>query len=190
MSGLVVMGASLGGLRALECVLGALPADFGWPVLIVQHRADDRSAVLHALLDDRCALEVCEAEDKSPLRPGCVLVAPAGYHALVEGEHVELSTEAQVRHSRPSIDVTFESAARAFGPYAVGVVLTGANDDGARGLAEISRRGGMAIVQDPETAEGRAMPEAAIRAVGPVDVLAPGAIGARLVEIVTAEVRS
>lgn len=189
MSGLVVMGASLGGLRALELVLGALPAEFGWPVLVVQHRADDRSAMLHTLLGNRCALEVCEAEDKSALRPGCVLVAPAGYHAMVEDDHVELSTEGQVRYSRPSIDVAFESAARAFGPRAVGVVLTGANDDGARGLAEIARRGGTAIVQDPETAEGRRMPEAAIRAVARALVLEPDAIGPRLVELAAAEVR-
>lgn len=183
MSGIVVIGASTGGLHALERVLCGLPADFGLPVLAVQHRADDGSGMLAGLLRRHTLLDVCEAEDKSPLRPGCVLVAPAGYHALVEPGHVSLSTEPEVRYSRPSIDVALESAAEAYGDRTVGVVLTGANDDGAIGLAEIRRRGGLAIVQDPAEAERRSMPDAAIAAADPQWVLALEEIGPRLAAI-------
>jgi two-component system chemotaxis response regulator CheB len=183
MSGIVVIGASQGGLHALERVLAALPADLGLPVLVVQHRSENGPSLLAGLLGRHCRLEVCEAEDKSPLRPGCVLVAPAGYHALVEPGHVELSTEAEVRFSRPSIDVALETAAQAYGERTVGVVLTGANDDGARGLAEVRRRGGTAIVQDPAQAERRAMPDAAIAAAAPQFVLALEEIAPKLADV-------
>jgi two-component system chemotaxis response regulator CheB len=183
MSGIVIIGASVGGLQAVEAVLEEVPAGFALPVVVVQHRADDQSHLLHRLLARHSHLDVCEAEDKAELREGCVLVAPAGYHTLIEDEHVELSTEPEVRFSRPSIDVTFESAARAFGPRAIGVVLTGANDDGARGLAEIRRHGGTAIVQDPATAMNPRMPEAAIAACDPEWVLPLGEIGAKLVDL-------
>ena len=190
MSGIVVIGASVGGLKAVEELLGGLPAEYPAPIVVVQHRADDQSQMLHALLDRHCPLEVCEAEDKSELRPGCVLVAPGGYHLLVEDSHVELSTEAEVRFSRPSIDVTFEGAARAFGPEAVGVVLTGANDDGAHGLAEIRRHGGIAIVQEPSEAVNARMPEAAIAAADPQWVLPVAEIASRLVTLAGQGARS
>jgi len=183
MSGIVVIGASLGGLRALERVLGVLPGDFALPVLVVQHRAEDARSLLPELLARHTELRVGEAEDKTALRAGHVLVAPAGYHALVEPGHVELSTEAEVAFSRPSIDVALETAAQAYGPRAVGVVLTGANDDGAHGLAEVRRRGGVAIVQDPASAERASMPEAAIRAADPQWVLGLEEIGDRLVAL-------
>lgn len=189
MNGIVVIGASMGGLQALERVLQNLPADFALPILVVQHRADDGSGMLGGLLRRHTPLDVCEAEDKSQLKPGCVLVAPAGYHALVEPGHVSLSTEAEVRYSRPSIDVALESAAEAYGDRTIGVVLTGANDDGAIGLAEIRRRGGIAVVQDPAEAERRAMPDAAIAAAAPQWVLPLEEIGPRLVAI-AAEVRT
>ena len=187
MSAIVVIGASLGGLHALEQVLERLPADFGLPLLLVQHRAEDAPSLLVGLLRAHTRLDVCEAEDKAPLRPGCALVAPAGYHALVEHGHVELSTEAEVRFSRPSIDLALQSAADAYGRDAVGVVLTGANDDGSRGLAAIRRAGGVAIVQDPEAAERRAMPDAAIASSEPQWVLPLDEIGPRLVAIAGAE---
>ncbi len=190
MSQIVVIGASLGGLNALERVLHGLPADFALPVLVVQHRSEEGPALLAGLLGRHSPLQVCEAEDKSPLKPGCVLVAPAGYHALVEPGHVSLSTEAEVRYSRPSIDVALETAAEAYGERAVGVVLTGANDDGAHGLAEVRRRGGVAIVQDPAEAESRSMPEAAIAAADPQWILGLEEIGPRLAAIAAgAEVR-
>jgi two-component system chemotaxis response regulator CheB len=190
MSGIVVIGASVGGLQAVEELLAGVPGDFALPIVVVQHRADDHSHLLHVLLSRHSHLDVCEAEDKAELRRGCVLVAPGGYHTLVEDDHVELSTEPEVRFSRPSIDVAFESAARAFGPRAIGVVLTGANDDGARGLAEIRRHGGTAIVQDPESALSPRMPQAAIAAADPQWVLPLGEIAERLVALAGQEARS
>lgn len=181
--GIVVIGASLGGLQAVGTVIGGLAADFPLPVLVVQHRAENGPGLLAELLDREAVLKVCEAEDKMALRPGRVLVAPAGYHALVEPGHVELSTEDHVRFSRPSIDVTLETAAEAYGRSTIGVVLTGANDDGAAGLAGVRRRGGTAIVQDPASAEGPAMPAAAIEAAAPQWVLPVEAIAERLVAL-------
>jgi len=158
---LIVIGASWGGLHAVGEILAGLPADFRPTVLVVQHRAEDSDDLLAGLLDRRGPLPVREVEDKDPLSGAGVLVAPAGYHVLVEPDHFELSTEAEVRFSRPSIDVTLESAADALGPELVGVVLTGANDDGAVGLAAVRARGGFAIVQNPATAMVGTMPQAA-----------------------------
>jgi two-component system chemotaxis response regulator CheB len=170
-SELIIIGASWGGLRAVGEILAGLPGDFDVPVLVVMHRGDDTRDGLADLLNRRGPLSVVEAEDKSPLVPGCVRVAPPGYHAFVERGHVELSTEEKIRFSRPSIDVALETAADAYGPFLVGVVLTGNNEDGASGLAEVRRRGGVAIVQDPDTAERPVMPAAAIEAAQP-DVVA------------------
>ena len=158
---LIVIGASWGGLNAVTRILAGLPGDFPVPVLVVQHRAEDAGRLLPELLDRAGPLPVREVEDKDRLMPGCVLVAPPGYHVLVEGDHLELSTDALVQFSRPSIDVALESAADALGPGVVGVVLTGSNEDGAAGLARVCRRGGTAVVQNPETAERAAMPAAA-----------------------------
>jgi len=179
--GIVVIGASRGGLHAIGTVIRALPEDFAYPVLVVQHRAESAPELLAGLLARESRVTVCEAQDKSLLRSGLVLVAPAGYHALVEPGHVSLSTEAEVGFSRPSIDVALETAAGAYGPAAIGVVLTGANQDGAYGLACVRRRGGIAIVQDPATAERAAMPAAAIEAATPQWVLPLEMIGPRLV---------
>lgn len=162
---LVVIGTSWGGLHALRRVLGGLPAKFDVPVVVVQHRHRDSDELLVSLLQEHTPLEVCEIEDKMELEAGGVYVAPAEYHVLVEAGHLELSTEEPVRFSRPSIDVTFESAADAYGSRTVGVIMTGANDDGSRGLKRIVDRGGAAIVQDPATAESAIMPTAAIKLV-------------------------
>ncbi len=162
---LVVIGTSWGGLHALRRVLGGLPAKFDVPVVVVQHRHRDSDHLLVSLLQDHTSLEVHEIEDKTELEPGGVYVAPAEYHVLVEVGHLALSTEEPVRYSRPSIDVTFESAADAYGARTIGVIMTGANDDGARGLKRIAARGGAAIVQDPATAESAVMPAAALKAV-------------------------
>ena len=162
---LVVVGTSWGGLHALRTLVGGLPADFQMAVTLVQHRHRDSDHVLRALLQESSSLRVCEVEDKMPLEHGHIYVAPPNYHTLVEQGYFSLSTEAPVRFSRPSIDVTFSSAADSYGHRTVGIVLTGANADGSEGLRRISDRGGLAIVQDPETAESRMMPEAARRAV-------------------------
>ena len=178
--GIVVVGASWGGLDAAGRLLGALPEDFGTPVVVVQHRAESGEDLFAGLLDRRTALNVVEANDKADLKPGCVLVAPSGYHLLVARGHVELTTEEAVRHSRPSIDVALETAADAYGADTVGVVLTGANADGAEGLAAVRRAGGLAIAQDPATAERSAMPQAAIDAAQPQVVADIEAIAALL----------
>jgi two-component system chemotaxis response regulator CheB len=134
-------------------------------VAIVQHRHKDSDHLLRTLLQERSTLAVCEVEDKMPIEHGTVYVAPPDYHTLVEPGHFSLSTEAPVRYSRPSIDVAFGSAADSYRHRAVGVVLTGANADGAEGLRLISDRGGLALVQDPATAESPTMPRAAAKAV-------------------------
>jgi len=162
---LVVVGTSWGGLSALRRLVSGLPDSFQMAVTLVQHRHKDSDHVLRALLQERSPLVVCEVEDKMPLEEGHIYVAPPDYHTLVEPGHFALSTDAPVRYSRPSIDVTFSSAADAYGHRTVGIVLTGANADGADGLRRISDRGGLAIVQDPESAESRAMPAAAQKAV-------------------------
>ena len=170
---LVVMGASWGGLRAFERILGDLPDDFDTPIVVAQHRDDDSDDnLLTRLLNRHTGLCVIEAHDKAPIEPRSVLLSPPGYHLLVENGHLELSVDEPVQFSRPSIDVLFESAAASYGPRVVGVLLTGANADGAAGLAEIARRGGFTIVQDPETAERPEMPRAALAAMTP-DVVVP-----------------
>ena len=161
----VVVGASWGGLHALTTIVRALPAAFAAPVLIVQHRARDAASLLAELLQDVTPLAVCEVEDKEPLRAAHVYVAPPDYHVLFDEGHFALSTDDAVRYSRPSIDVALASAADTYGARAVGVVLTGANEDGAAGLRRVVERGGWAVIQMPETAEVRTMPDAALKAV-------------------------
>jgi two-component system chemotaxis response regulator CheB len=167
---LVMIGVSAGGLHAVTLILRGLPAAFALTVVIVQHRSKE-STVLCELLSDASALPVSEATDKVPIEAGHVYVAPADYHLLVEADHFSLSCEAPAFFSRPSIDWCFETAAYSFGARAVGVVLTGANADGSRGLRRIVDRGGLAIVQDPATAEVAVMPAAARAAVPEAAVL-------------------
>jgi two-component system, chemotaxis family, protein-glutamate methylesterase/glutaminase len=161
---LVVVGTSLGGLSALEILLGGLPAELPLAIAVVQHRGLDAQDTLALLLQLHCALPVGEPEDKEPIEKGRVYIAPADYHLLVDRGSFALSTEAKVCYARPSIDVLFESAADAYSDALLGVVLTGASRDGSRGLARIKERGGLAVVQSPATAESAVMPEAAIEA--------------------------
>ena len=161
----IAIGASWGGLHAVSALLGGLPADVEATIVVAQHRGPDADrGALEGLLQRHVARPVTEPHDKEPLEPRHVYVAPADYHLLVEDGHFALSTEARVQFARPSIDVLFESVAEAYRERAIGIVLTGANDDGARGLAAIKARGGVAIVQDPGTAARRDMPDAAIAA--------------------------
>ena len=179
----VAIGASWGGLAALTILLRELPADFSIPVVVVQHRSTDSEHLLGQLLQDATDLRVCEIEDKDELAPGTVHLAPANYHVLIEDGYASLSVEEPVRFSRPSIDVMLTSAADTYGSAAIGVVLTGANEDGAQGLAHIVKRGGRALVQNPKTAEIPTMPEAAIRAVPTAEVLPLDALVSRLIEL-------
>lgn len=180
---IVVVGASWGGLAALSCIIGGLPTDFEIPVAIVQHRARDADSLLAALLQDATPLKVVEVEDKEPLLPRSVYIAPANYHMLVERGHLSLTTDPLVHFSRPSIDVTFLSAADSYPTSTIGVILTGANDDGARGLRHIVDRGGTAVVQDPATAESPIMPYAAQRAVPEATVVPLPAIAGYLIQL-------
>jgi two-component system, chemotaxis family, protein-glutamate methylesterase/glutaminase len=181
---LVAVGASWGGLRALRVVLGGLPREFPAPVVVVQHRsAESHPTALRDLLGAATRLTVHDAGDKQPLEPGCVYLAPPDYHTLVADDHLELSVDAAVGHSRPSIDVLFETAAEARRERCAGVVLTGANADGARGLARIAELGGAAVVQEPRTAERAEMPRAALAAVPTARVVPLEAIPGALVEL-------
>jgi two-component system chemotaxis response regulator CheB len=178
---IVAIGGSAGGFDALCRVIERLPADLEIPIAIVLHRAKE-SVMLPSLLQDRTALRVVEAEDKEPFAAGTIYVAPPDYHMLVEETGFALSTEGLVGYSRPSIDVFFESVADVFGPRAIGVVLTGANADGSKGLQQIVLRGGQALVQDPRTAEVPTMPASAQQHVPRARIMSLNAIAAHLIE--------
>ena len=182
---IAVIGASWGGLAALTELMTKLPKTFPVPVAVVQHRSRHADNLLAGLIQDVAQLRVIDVEDKEPLEPGSVYIAPANYHMMVEKGHLSLTTDPLVRFSRPSIDVTFISAADAYPGATLGVVLTGANDDGSRGLRLIVDRGGKAIVQDPKTAESPTMPLAAARAVPEADVLPLSEIPDRMLAIVS-----
>lgn len=183
----IVIGSSWGGMHAVSSVLGALPEDFPVPVVLAQHRhKDSRPGLLASLLMPSCRCPVSDADDKQPLERGRVYIAPPDYHLIVERGHLELSVDEPVSYSRPSIDVLFESAADAYGAGVVAVVLTGANDDGARGVRKVRERGGVTVAQTPETAERAEMPAAAIATGSVMHVLEPDEIGHFLGAICTA----
>ena len=163
---LVAIGASWGGLDAVREILRALPADLDAAVIVAQHRSpESHPNAFRDLLGAATRLTVCEAGDKDRVEAGKVYVAAPDYHLLVEGAELALSTDEPVLHARPSIDVLLESAAESYRERCVGVILTGANEDGAHGLARVAELGGAAIVQDPETAVRAEMPRAALAAV-------------------------
>ena len=180
---IVVVGTSWGGLAALRELIGGLPSDFGVPLVVVQHRHRESGQLLAGLLQDSTSLAVCETDDKTPITPGTVHIAPPDYHLLVEEGYFSLTVEEPVAFSRPSIDVTFASAADVYGERAVGIVLTGANADGSRGLRRIADRGGLALVQQPATAESPAMPAAALDMVPEARVLTLHEIAETLVSL-------
>lgn len=181
----VVVGVSSGGVQALIELLGALPADFPLPLLIVQHISADASDGLVRLLDAHSPLRVREANEQDIPLPGNVYLAPPNYHLLVEPDgRLSLSTDAPVSYARPSVDVLFESSAEVFGPALIGIVLTGANFDGSRGLARIKQLGGVAIVQDPADAVAPQMPTAALEATVVDHVVPLNAIAALLLTLV------
>jgi two-component system chemotaxis response regulator CheB len=160
----IVIGTSVGGLNALQKILGPLPANFSLPILIVQHRLPAPDDFLTFSLNESCPLTVKEADEKEPIKPGFVYIAPANYHLLVEqNKTLSLSIDSKVCYSRPSIDVLFETAAEAYLSGLIGIILTGANDDGTIGLKKIKEKGGLTIAQDPATAESGVMPLSAIR---------------------------
>jgi two-component system chemotaxis response regulator CheB len=177
---LVAIGASAGGFQALTQILGRLPVDFSGSIAIVQHRRADESTLLRELLAQRTRLPVIEPCHGEPLRPGHVYIAPPDYHLLVEAGSVALSIDPPVNRSRPSIDVLFDSAAIAYGYRAIGVVLTGASADGARGAAHLAQVRAPLIIQDPRTAEAATCPAAALERVPHAIVLPLAEIADRL----------
>ena len=159
----VVIGASAGAWDALSVILPALPQTFNLPVMVVVHLPPDRKSLLAELFAEKCSMDVAEAEDKEPILGGVIYFAPPDYHLLIEPNNtLSLSSDEPVLFSRPSIDVLFESAADAYGPALTAIILTGASEDGARGLAAVIAAGGTAIVQRPEDAYAAAMPQAAL----------------------------
>lgn len=161
---IVVIGASWGGLAALETIFPSLSPDFDVPIAVVLHRGVESTERLSATLRRYTSLPVRDAQDKEALLPGHIYIAPPDYHLLVEAGTFALSTEAPVCYARPSIDVLFESAADTYAERVLGVVLTGSSRDGAAGAARIKARGGRLMVQSPETAASPVMPAAAIAA--------------------------
>jgi two-component system, chemotaxis family, protein-glutamate methylesterase/glutaminase len=169
---IVAVGASLGGLQAVQVLLRGIPKDLGAPLVLVQHRRPDPGSMLVELLAKHSELPVCEPEDKTPIERNQMYVAPGDYHLLVEDGHLALSVDPPVCYARPSIDVLFESVADAYGPAAIGVILTNSNEDGAAGAKAIKRAGGRIIVQDPDTAESPVGPRAVL-AITQVDAVLP-----------------
>ena len=167
---IIVLGASAGGLHAIEHVLRSLPRGFPVPIVVVQHRSRESTDAYAELISKSSQLPVREVEDGDVLRAPGVYLAPPDYHVLIEPGRTALSIDDPVSYSRPSIDVLFESAADTYGAGVVAVLLTGANADGARGLLRVKEAGGYAIVQNPQTAESPEMPAAAI-AMAPVDLV-------------------
>ena len=160
----VVIGASSGGLKALQEICGNLDKSFSKPVIIVQHIHAHADGFMVWHLNSISPVKVKEAEDKEKLEKGIIYVAPANYHIMIDdGSVISLTTDERINYSRPSIDVLFESAAEVFQDQLVGVILTGANDDGTEGMRLIKQSGGMTIIQDPQTAEVRTMPESVFR---------------------------
>jgi two-component system chemotaxis response regulator CheB len=180
----VVIGASAGALEALSAILPALPGGFSLAVMVVVHVPPDKRSILPELFQAKCRLPVREAEDKEPISRGTVYFAPPDYHLLVEADKsLSLSSDEPVLFSRPSIDVLFESAADAYGAALIGIVLTGASRDGARGIRAVAEAGGVALVQDPKEAFASTMPEAAIGMCPGARVMSVSAIAAYLQKV-------
>jgi two-component system, chemotaxis family, protein-glutamate methylesterase/glutaminase len=162
---LICVGASWGGFDAFKQLLTDLPADIDVPIVLAQHRhPDSDGGTLAGLLSSRVNRKIVDVEDKMPIERNLVYIAPPDYHVLIQRGSFALSLDDRVQYARPSVDVMFESAAYAYGVGVIGIILTGANEDGAAGLALIKQRGGVAVIQDPAGAARRTMPDAAIAA--------------------------
>jgi len=179
---MIVIGASVGGVRALSTILSSLTKNWTEPIAVVVHRAKDSEDILTTVLQTRSVLPVIDVVDKEPIQPGKVYVAPADYHLLVDQGCFCLSVENPVNFARPSIDVLFESAAFAVGAQTTAIVLTGSSADGAAGAAAIAARGGRVLVQSPETAESPILPQAVIARVPSAQVIPLAALASFLSE--------
>ncbi|MEQ9007539.1 MAG: chemotaxis protein CheB, partial [Ekhidna sp.] len=163
-SRLIVVGMSAGGMKLLVTLLQALPADFTIPIVCVMHLSEDTGDSWVNLMNNKTPLTVKEAEEKETIQNGTIYLAPPGYHLLIEGDRsFTLTYDERVNYARPSIDVTFETAAYSLGNQVIGFLGTGGNSDGAKGLLRIKERGGYTMVQQPSFAEFPAMPESALQ---------------------------
>lgn len=181
----VVIGSSAGGIKALSTVLSALPSEFPLPILIVQHLHPNSDSYLARILESKCGLRVKQADEKETIAGGVVYIAPPNYHLLVEEDRsLSLSIDRAVNFARPSVDVLFETALYAYRNKLIGIILTGANNDGSQGLKKIKQIGGYAIVQEPTTAEADAMPRAAITVTKVDKILPLDQIGPYLLQLV------
>lgn len=159
----IVIGTSAGGLRVLTSILWKLPSAYPVPLIIVQHRGKDQKTLLEEVLQSKSRIKIKQADEKEPIKAGCVYIAPPDYHLLVERDMtLSLTSDELVRYSRPSIDVLFESAAEVYRDALIGIVLTGASNDGSAGVEAIAKHGGLTIAQEPSSAEYSYMPKAAI----------------------------
>lgn len=180
----IVIGVSSGGLDALKILFSLLPADFGMPLIIVQHLSPRSEGEWIKLLDQKNRISVTEIEEKENMQAGTAYFAPPNYHVLLEKDRTfSLSADARVNFARPSVDVLFDSAADVLGDKLIGIILTGANNDGAAGLKKIKLNGGLTIVQDPATSSAPAMPRAAIAAMKPDHILSLPDIGILLLQL-------
>jgi two-component system chemotaxis response regulator CheB len=183
LAGVVAVGSSLGGLLALEALVKGLEPTFPGAIVVAQHRVPDSEGRLVELLRRHAKLPVSEPDDKQPIAPGHVYLAPSNYHLIVERGFFSLSVDAPVCFARPSIDVLFESVADSYGPRGTAVMLTSSNEDGADGAAAIKSAGGRVLVQDPTTAESPVGPLAVIARVAVDGVLTLDALPARLMQL-------
>lgn len=180
----IVVGASAGGVEALLSVFSQIPAGFAVPIITVLHLPDERRSQLAEVFGRRVAIPVLEAQDKAVIAPGTLYFAGPGYHLSVEHDRsLSLSQEDRVHHSRPSIDYLFESAADTYGPALLAILLTGANQDGATGLAHVKACGGTTVVQDPQEARVAIMPRAALALHTPDHILTLSRIAALLASL-------
>ena len=186
---LIVIGCSWGGLEACATIFEALPVTFPTPIAVAQHRMIESAGGLAMSMARRGSLPVGDVNDKQLIEPGRIYLAPPDYHLLVEPGSFALSTDEAVQYARPSIDVLFESAADSYGDKLIAVILTGANEDGAAGLARVRDQGGFTVVQDPATAVRAEMPQAALAAIRPHKVLPLDEIGPFLVQLCTSPAR-
>lgn len=169
---MIAIGCSAGGLIALTGLLKPISKDFPHPIIIVQHRQKYDSNMLEEVLQHKIKLHVKQADEKEALKNGVVYLAPPDYHLLLERDgSFSLSSDIAINFSRPSIDVFFESVADAYRQNAIGILLTGSNNDGTKGMLNIRKNGGLTIAQDPSTAEYKMMPESAIKNGGALKVM-------------------
>lgn len=183
-SKIIAIGGSAGMFVVLKEILPALPVAFPWPVVVVRHITPGAGDSIARYFEELCSLPVVEIEDKIPIQGGTIYFAPANYHLLIEEDFsFALSVDEKVNYTRPSIDVFFESVAETYRNRAVGVLLSGANADGAKGLREIKRNEGIAIVQSIESAEAPFMPGSAIEMLDPDYILEPKEMAEKLREL-------